>query len=144
MGRSQREKGARGEREVRDILVAAGFVARRDGRLDDDLDHSVDGYHFEVKRREQYDIGSWVRQAREDAKGRQPVVVFRKSNEPWLAVIDFRRLVRLLGLEADAKNFVEELSWYSPTTLSKGAVNEKADEGDDPQGTIRYACEGSA
>jgi hypothetical protein len=139
MGRSQREKGARGEREVRDILVAGGFVARRDGRLDDDLDHSVAGWHFEVKRREQYDIGTWIKQAWEDADGREPVVVFRKSNEPWRAVIDFHVLVRLLGLEADAREFLREF-----TNHPEGDTDDEAEGRDDPQGAVSFLGEGTA
>ena len=96
MGRASRQKGARGEREVRDILRKYGVEARRDGRLDDDLVHGLEGYHLEVKRREAYELGAWIEQAEEDAKERIPVVVFRKSNQPWRAVIDFATLVRLI------------------------------------------------
>ena len=87
MGRRSRQKGARGEREVRDVLRAHGFEARRDGRLDDDLDHNLDGWHLEVKRREQYQLDSWWKQAVDDAGDRRPVVVFRKSNDEWKVVL---------------------------------------------------------
>lgn len=96
MGRASRQKGARGEREVRDILLAAGVGARRDGRLDDDLVHGLDGFHLEVKRRESYAVGEWIAQAEMDARGRIPVVVFRKSNQPWRAILDFSTLVQLI------------------------------------------------
>jgi len=93
---NSRKKGARGEREVRDVLRSHGITARRDGRLDDDLDHGLDGYHLEVKRRERYDLDSWLEQAERDAQDRVPVVVFRKSNQPWRAVIDFEYLLELI------------------------------------------------
>ncbi len=80
---------------MRDILRAHGREARRDGRLDDDLNHDIDGYHLEVKRRERYEIDSWLEQAERDAGEREPIVVFRKSKEPWRAII---RLDALLGL----------------------------------------------
>ena len=97
MGRASRSKGARGEREVRDILRKYGVEARRDGRLDDDLVHGLDGYHLEVKRQETYTLDSWLKQAETDAKGRTPVVAFRKAKQPWRAVIDLETLVRLIA-----------------------------------------------
>ena len=96
MGLPSRRKGASGEREVRDILRRFGIEARRDGRLDDDLVHGLDGFHIEVKRREQYDLGPWLEQAEEDAKGREPIVVFRKSKQPWRAVIRLEALLQIL------------------------------------------------
>lgn len=96
VGKASREKGKRGEREVRDILRANGVRARRDGRLDDDLEHGLDGFHLECKRRENLHLPAWIAQAEADAKGRIPVVVFRKSNQPWRAVLDFATLVRLI------------------------------------------------
>lgn len=104
-----RQKGARGEREVRDILRAHGYDARRDGRLDTDVVHDMDGFHLEVKRREKYELDQWLEQAERDASEDEvPVVVFRKSKQPWRAVIDFDVLVRLItnqnGRESDGSN----------------------------------------
>jgi len=82
-----RRKGAGGEREVRDVLRSHNIEARRDGRLDEDLDHGLVGYHLEVKRRERYEIDSWLAQAERDAGDRIPVVVFRKSREPWRVIL---------------------------------------------------------
>lgn len=96
MGKASRQKGARGEREVRDVFRSFGLDARRDGRLDDDLVHGIDGFHFEVKRREAYALGEWLRQAEEDAKDREPVVVFRKNGQPWRAVISLEALLHLI------------------------------------------------
>lgn len=92
-----RQKGARGEREVRDILRRHGYEARRDGRLDTDVVHDMSGFHLEVKRREKYELDKWIGQAEEDAaEGETPVVVFRKSGQPWRAVIGFDVLVALI------------------------------------------------
>lgn len=103
MARAQREKGKRGEREARDVLRAHGFAADRDGRLDDDLRHDVDGYHFEVKRRETLALPAWMRQAIDDAGNfRKPVVLYRRSREPWYAVLEFEVLARLLAIEKAA------------------------------------------
>lgn len=96
MGRSSRVKGAVGEREVRDLLREAGFAARRDGRLDEDLVHDIDGWHLEVKRRETYRIDEWLEQTERDAGGRKPLLIFRKSRQPWRAVIRLEDLLPLL------------------------------------------------
>jgi hypothetical protein len=88
-----------GEREVRDILIAHGFDARRDGRLDDALDHNVAGYHFEVKRRETLAPPEWTRQAGADADGRIAVVAYRRSREPWWASLTLDALARLMSFE---------------------------------------------
>lgn len=87
MGRSQRQKGARGERDLRDLFMAHGFQARRDGRLDDDLVHDLPGVHVECKRRETLAIPAWLRQTILDARGRVPALFFRRSREPWWVVV---------------------------------------------------------
>lgn len=103
MARASREKGKRGEREVRDLLREHGFDARRDGRLDDDLAHNVAGFHFEVKRRETLALPAWTTQAERDAgPDRVPVVVYRRNSEPWRASLPFDALCRLLSLSIPA------------------------------------------
>ena len=99
MARAQRRKGIRGELEVAAILRAHGFAARRDGRLDEDLAHDVAGYHFEVRRRETLALPAWTRDAEQGAAGRVPVVAYRRSGEPWYAVLPFEELARLLAIE---------------------------------------------
>ena len=103
MSRAEREKGKRGEREVAKLLAAYGFEARRDGRLDDDLVHNVDGVHFEVKRRERIDIPRWFRETFDVAARykKRPVVAFRSSRSPWLAVVELEYLVELLAERRD-------------------------------------------
>jgi hypothetical protein len=101
MSRSEREKGKRGEREVARLLTLHGFEARRDGRLDDDLIHNIPNIHIEVKRRETLAIPKWWRETcgacPPDCK---PVLAFRSSRSPWLAVVELDVLADLLGLWA--------------------------------------------
>lgn len=97
MSKSSREKGKRGEREFRDLLRRHGFEAVRDGRLEDDLRHDVEGYHFEVKRRETLALPAWLRQAEADANGRVPVVAFKRNHEPWRVCLDAEVFVGLLA-----------------------------------------------
>ncbi|HZQ03703.1 MAG TPA: hypothetical protein VFA88_06770 [Gaiellaceae bacterium] len=103
MARAEREKGKRGELEVAAILRAHGFAARRDGRLDADLVHDLDGYHFEVRRRERLDLPAWTRDAESAAAGRVPVVAYRRSRERWYAVLPLADLAHLLALARETR-----------------------------------------
>ena len=103
MARAERDKGKRAEREVAAILRSHGFRARRDGRLDADLAHDVAGVHFEVRRRETLALPAWTRDCERAAGGRVPVVAYRRSAEPWRAVLPLDELARLLALERDLR-----------------------------------------
>ena len=95
-----RNKGANGEREVRDEIKAHGFNAARGGyaghKSAPDVIHDIPGLHIEAKRHEKLRINEWLRQAEADAKGLIPVVVFRRSREPWRAIVPFKYLLQLL------------------------------------------------
>lgn len=101
MARSSRQKGARGEREVRDLLREYGFAAERGAgvrRGANDVIHNIPNTHIEVKRCERIDMPGWRRQAMGDAHGATPVVVYRRSNEPWWADLPFEDLLVLWRL----------------------------------------------
>ena len=95
MGKAQREKGKRGEREVAAILRDHGYTeARRTqqfaGRTGDSSDVvGLDGYHIEVKRQERAAIYEWFAQARRDCGSDIPLVVFRRSGDKWMALLEF-------------------------------------------------------
>lgn len=93
---NSRAKGKRYELEVAEDLREHGFQARRDGRLNDDLQHNIPGVHLECKRAERLEILKWCRQAERDADGRVPVVVFRSSRERSRAVVPLEWLLDLL------------------------------------------------
>jgi len=95
MSRASREKGRKAELEVAAVLRTHGFDARRDGRLDDDLSHDLDGVHLEVKRAERLELPAWLRQAEDDAGERRPVVVYRSSRQPWRAVVTLDHYLEL-------------------------------------------------
>lgn len=108
-GARSRRKGANGEIEVGKLIEAAGFRGSRMGRNGysaEDIDHSISGVHIEVKRSERLMIMKWIMQAERDALesgGKEPVVVFRQSREPWRAVVSFEWLLGLL-YEHNARN----------------------------------------
>lgn len=82
MSKFSRSKGARGEREFRDILRTYGWACERDGSQAGDLKGDLPaGFRLEIKRAETLKIPDWVKQAKDDAKEDEiPVVVFRRSN----------------------------------------------------------------
>ena len=105
MSASSRRKGARGERELRDLIRAAGFECERTGRSfdapKDDLTHNIAGFHWEAKRRERVDIWAWLEQAARDAADRIPVVAFRRSRSRWYAVLPADALLALIARDLD-------------------------------------------
>lgn len=100
MGRSQRTKGAAGEREAAALLSdELGLtVQRRLGQARDaglDL-HIGDHLAIEVKRQERASIGPWLDQARAGADGRIPVVMWRPSRRGWCFVMDWESGIYLM------------------------------------------------
>ncbi len=107
---NSRRKGARGERELAGLITAAGFAARRDGRLDSDLDHTIPDVHLEVKRSERPRLLEWCEQAERDA-GRQGVrtwaVAWRCNRRAWTVTLPLDEYLRLKLIEA-ATTVVDE------------------------------------
>jgi hypothetical protein len=104
-GRMSRNKGANAEREWCAMLKERGFSATRNriGAAGDDVLHNVPNTSFEVKRQERLMIPDWLRQAREQAGSRVPVLVFRRSAEPWhvaLRAEDYLDMIEKLHGEA--------------------------------------------
>ena len=92
MGRSQRQKGQRGEREAAHLLSTLGLPAQRagySGHSVEDIEHSIDGVHLEVKYQARPSIRLAIMQALKDAPEHRPVVMSRVvvahgQREPWL------------------------------------------------------------
>ena len=101
-GRASREKGKRGEREAaKAVAETLGCTARRGvqfhgGEDSPDIQTSIAGVHFEVKRVERIQIEQWMQQATEDARGNCPVVLHRRNGKEWLITLrlqDARRFI---------------------------------------------------
>ena len=108
MGKSQRTKGAAGERELCHILsteLGAAVHRNLSQSRDGGCDISVGGYRVEVKRRAR--IGSlyeWMNQAEASCSaGNLPVVVCRADGKGWLAVVPFEDWMRLAREEVAAQ-----------------------------------------
>ena len=88
MGKMQREKGKRGERELAGILRDYGYNCRRGQQYcgtsgDADVIGLPDG-HIEVKRVEDLRLRKALQQSSRDARaGEIPVVMHRRNREPW-------------------------------------------------------------
>ena len=92
MGKMSREKGKRGERELAKMLREYGYDCRRGQQFcgtNGDADViGLPGIHIEVKRTERLSIYDAMDQAKRDKKiGEIPVVMHRKNNCEWLAIL---------------------------------------------------------
>lgn len=102
MGRMQRNKGQRGEREVAEILSRAlGVDVERKLGAARDGGHDIEagGFAVECKRAERPSLGSWWTQASENATkaGLHPMVTWRPNRGEWLAVVPLEILAELLN-----------------------------------------------
>ena len=109
-GKRSRDKGKRGEREVAKIFQEAGFHARRsvqyNGRPGTAADVvGVPGLHLEVKFVEKERIREWYRQAERDATASPdkdiPVIVHRKSWDPWLVTLSLGDFIKIIKQKGD-------------------------------------------
>lgn len=106
---NSRAKGCRGERELRDVLRAAGFTQARRGQQFAGGNESPDiivpelpTIHWECKRVQAGNPYNWMRQAMADSAGGgvvptlTPVVAHKRNGEDWLAIIRLGDLIQLL------------------------------------------------
>lgn len=104
VGNMARNKGARGELEVLNLIREAGWPAatrnfQSGGQGHGDIVHGPQSTHIEVKRTEKMRLWDWIEQAAaESAEGHVPTVVFRRSHSEWMACIPFEELLALLRL----------------------------------------------
>jgi len=99
---NSRAKGAKGERELAEILREHGYTARRgqqfSGANGDPDVVGLPGYHIECKRVEKLNLEAAVDQSIRDARdGETPIVVHRKNRRPWLVTLllaDFLKIIK--------------------------------------------------
>lgn len=105
---NSKRKGNRAERELLHILQTYGVEAHRNdqqyiGGIDNpDISVKIGpvSVHVECKRVERLALASALRQAHRDANGHAlPVVVHRRSREPWLVTMELVDLLEVLGYE---------------------------------------------
>lgn len=102
MGKAERDKGRKGEREVATLFETAGLTVRG---LEAAGDHLMvcdpSGrlvVHSEVKRHETARVWQWWEQATAEAPaGSFVAVTFRRSRSPWLSLVSTVRLAEVLA-----------------------------------------------
>ena len=100
MGKAQREKGKRGERELAGILRDYGYDCRRGQQYcgsNGDADVvGLPGIHIECKRAEKLNLYDAIFQSKRDAKtGEIPVVMHRKNNCEWLVTLPLEWFIEI-------------------------------------------------
>jgi len=119
MGKSQREKGKRGERMFRDVLRAAGFDPEHtyrtqqysgkaaDGTSSDVTCRQLPSLYWEVKNVERLNLWSAFAQASSDCPdGRMPIVAHTRNHHPFLVTLkaeDFLEIVRRSDIIEEVK-----------------------------------------
>jgi hypothetical protein len=105
MSASQRLKGQRGERELHALLSdQLGTVVRRNidqARQGGADGLEVPGWSIEIKRCEKTTKGIWWAQTLRQANGRKPILFYRASRRPWMAVVRITDLAPQLGKHDD-------------------------------------------
>lgn len=102
MGKASRDKGARGERMLKDFLNERGLNVRRGFTFHHESDLiDLPGIHVECKFVEKADLRGWMTQAEAEADKRKdgmPTVFWKKSRLPWLTVMKTEDWVTLYQL----------------------------------------------
>lgn len=102
MGRTEQRKGRRGELELCRVLAGYGYDMRpgRPASFGEEPDIvGLPGIHIEVKRRENVDISTALKQATADAEkfgDGLPVVFTRGNRQNWRVVMDLSAFMELL------------------------------------------------
>jgi hypothetical protein len=101
VGKSQREKGKRGERAAAKVLSlifpdAARSHSQSTGALEPDVKYTP--YFIEVKVGARPPILQGFRQARKDTDGRPPLVLSKQDRGEWLVTMSLDEFARLQGV----------------------------------------------
>lgn len=96
---NSREKGAKGERELSNVLKGYGYNCRRGQQycgVNGDADVvGLPGIHIECKRVERLNIYEAVKQSKRDCKEGLPAVFHRKNREEWLVTMPLNEWMKL-------------------------------------------------
>ena len=96
---NSRSKGAKGERELANILKDYGYNTRRgqqyNGLEGEDI-VGLDYIHIECKRVENLNLDKAMQQAKRDSKDYQmPTVFHRKNKQKWLVTMELDNWIEL-------------------------------------------------
>jgi len=108
MGKYQRDKGKRGEREAaRALSDLLGLPVTRSQQYKGAAGSAdlagVPGAHFEVKRTERLSLYKALEQAEADAGEDCPILLHRQSHKRWVVAVYLKDLLRLAALVTDTR-----------------------------------------
>lgn len=108
MGKTSKEKGKRGERELAGKLREYVYDARRSvqycGASGDADVIGLPGVHIECKRTESLRLYEALKQAKNDARdGEIPVVMHRKNNNEWVVIQPLEDWIKMYRRNQDEK-----------------------------------------
>lgn len=112
MGKSQRDKGKRGEREVATLFRERGWDVRRGWQSragTDQCDVEGAGMWIEVKRGKRCNVQAAMRQAKADTDGRPCVVFTRDDGGEWLMTVRGDDGVNMLTSAHNWRTYVDLL-----------------------------------
>lgn len=104
---NSKRKGNQAERELLRLLTGYGVEAHRNdqryvgGKGNPDIAAKIGpvSVHIECKRVERLSLAAALRQAHRDAQNALPVLIHRRSREPWLVTVELTDLLEVLGYE---------------------------------------------
>lgn len=100
-----RSKGKRGELELAAYLRSHGYKARRGRQFSGSPDSpdvvGIPNIHVECKRVESGNLYKWLEQAIRDAGDKIPVVMHRRNNKEWVAILPLKNFMKLIGENDD-------------------------------------------
>ena len=105
MGKAEREKGKRGEREAaKELTRILGTPVSRTQQFKGtaqsaDLE-GVNGLHLEVKRVEKFSLYPAMEQAKEESEDSLPLLLHKRNRKKWVAICyldDLAEIAKIIG-----------------------------------------------
>lgn len=102
-GKASRDKGARYERHVRDVLRDHGWEAERGcqhagGKDSPDVKHNLPNLHIEAKAVEKLNLWNALAQSERDAgEGEIPSVIFKRNRSKDYIALPLEDFLKLYG-----------------------------------------------
>lgn len=113
MSINSRDKGAKGERELSNILKEYGFETRRGqqfcGKNGDADVVGLPDIHIECKRVEKLNLDKAMEQSKRDAReGEIPTVFHRKNRQDWQVTLSLEDFMKLYIAYLDKEELEKE------------------------------------
>lgn len=110
MGKSQREKGKRGEREAKDALnrifgLSSIRAAQSNGKWSQDILNGLKNCFLEVKFYARHSCLRWMKRAEADCANAVPVILLRENGDPeWYVLLRLSDSYRFAESVIDTPN----------------------------------------